>query len=76
MTLNGIPISEDSCIGDSLQYINSAYVTLSARVLVTTGNLPPAFVPSFIGQEYLDIATNKFYKAVGTTHPTDWVVLN
>lgn len=30
MILNGIPISEDECIGDSLAAINNAFVTLSA----------------------------------------------
>jgi hypothetical protein len=32
MVLNGIPISEDQCISDSLQYINSAFQTLSTNV--------------------------------------------
>jgi hypothetical protein len=30
MILAGIPISENQCIGDSLQYINSAFQTLSS----------------------------------------------
>ena len=33
MVLNGIPISDDQCIGDSLQYINGAFQTLSAEVV-------------------------------------------
>ena len=33
MILAGIPISENQCIGDSLQYINSAFQTLSGSVL-------------------------------------------
>ena len=32
MVLNGIPISDDQCISDSLQYINSAFQTLSTNV--------------------------------------------
>lgn len=31
MVLQGIPILEDQCIGDSLQYINSAFQTLCAN---------------------------------------------
>ena len=33
MTLAGIPISEDQCIGDSLEYLNGAFQTLSANLL-------------------------------------------
>lgn len=76
MILSGIPISEDACIGDSLQYINSAYLTLSARVSIAVDIAPPATIPKYIGQEHLDLNTKKFYKAVGTIHPTDWVVIN
>ena len=36
----------------------------------------PSSTPEFIGQEYLDTATNKFYKAKGTESSTDWVPLN
>jgi hypothetical protein len=36
----------------------------------------PSSTPDFIGQEYLDTATNKFYKAKGTDSSTDWVALN
>lgn len=32
MTLNGIPISDEQCMGESLQYINSAFQTLSTNV--------------------------------------------
>ena len=32
MTLAGIPISDDQCMGESLQYINSAFQTLSTNV--------------------------------------------
>lgn len=38
MNLNGIPISDDQCIGDSLQYINSAFQTLSTNVLTLSGS--------------------------------------
>ena len=38
MVLNGIPISDDQCIGDSLQYINSAFQTLSTNVLTLSGS--------------------------------------
>jgi len=36
----------------------------------------PTSTPEFIGQDYLDTATNKFYKAKGTTSSADWVALN
>lgn len=75
MILAGIPISENQCIGDSLQYINSAFQTLSARLIVSTGTVAPTGTPLFIGQEYLDIATTKFYKASALTS-SDWVALN
>jgi hypothetical protein len=75
MILAGIPISENQCIGDSLQYINSAFSTLSARLVVSTGTVAPTSTPLFVGQEYLDIATTKFYKASALTS-SDWVILN
>jgi hypothetical protein len=37
MILQGIPISEEQCIGDSLQHINNAFVTLSTFVLLSGG---------------------------------------
>jgi hypothetical protein len=42
-----------------------------------TGTATPvaAVVPAFIGQEYLDTATSKWYKSTGTTN-ADWVALN
>ena len=33
MALNGIPISEDQCIGDSLDAINDSFVELDSRTL-------------------------------------------
>lgn len=75
MTLNGIPISEDQCIGDSLQFINSAFVALSTISRVTVGSTNPSFVASYIGQEYLNTSTTKFFKASGF-NANDWVVLN
>ena len=75
MILNGIPISDDQCIGDSLQYINSAFQTLSARLVVRTGITAPTITPLFVGQEYLNTVTTKFYKASALTS-SDWVVLN
>ena len=36
----------------------------------------PSSTPEFIGQDYLDTATNKFYKAKGTASSADWVALN
>lgn len=75
MILAGIPISENQCIGDSLQYINSALVTLSARLIVSTGTVAPTGTPLFIGQEYLNTVTTVFYKASALTS-SDWVALN
>lgn len=37
MILTGIPISDDQSMGDSLQYINSAFQTLSTKVLTLSG---------------------------------------
>jgi hypothetical protein len=36
----------------------------------------PSSTPEFIGQDYLDTATNKFYKAKGTASSADWIALN
>ena len=35
MALNGIPISDEQCIGDSLPIINTAFATLDARIGVS-----------------------------------------
>jgi hypothetical protein len=45
MALNGIPISDDQCIGDSLVTINNAFVSLDASVLTlsSTANSLSAF---------------------------------
>lgn len=75
MTLNGIPISEDQCIGDSLQFINSAFTALSTISKVTVGATNPSFAASYIGQEYLNTTTTKFFKASGF-NTSDWVILN
>ena len=39
MSLNGIPISENQCIGDSLQYINEAFVALDSYVNAISTNV-------------------------------------
>ena len=39
MALNNIPISEDQCIGDSLDTINDSFVELDSRTLTNTGNI-------------------------------------
>lgn len=44
--------------------------------LITQGTTPPNFVPSKIGDEYLNTTTNKFYKAAGTSSINDWHILN
>lgn len=41
-----------------------------------TGSGVPSSTPNFIGQDYLDTVTNKFYKAKGTATSADWVALN
>lgn len=38
MALNGIPIPEEQCIGDSLQYINDAFVSLDNRTVQLSAN--------------------------------------
>lgn len=75
MTLNGIPISEDQCIGDSLQYINTDFQTLSARLVVITGTISPTATPLFVGQEYLNTDSSIFYKA-SALDASAWVPLN
>ena len=39
MALNGIPISDDQCIGDSLVTINNAFVSLDASVLTLSSTV-------------------------------------
>jgi hypothetical protein len=39
MSLNGIPISENQCIGDSLQYINEAFIALDSYVNALSTNV-------------------------------------
>lgn len=54
-------------------YIQDIYRKIN---LVTTGTTPPNYIPSRIGDEYVNTSTNKFYKAGGTTNVNDWHVLN
>lgn len=75
MILNGIPISENQCIGDSLDTINNAFIALSAFSRVLTGTTNPSSVPLFVGQEYLNTTTTKFFKASGL-NANDWLILN
>ncbi len=46
---------------------------IKSRMVWITGVVTPvsAVVPDFIGQEYFDSVTAKFYKAVGLTN-ADW----
>ncbi|MCQ6268396.1 hypothetical protein M1K46_22685 [Fictibacillus sp. WQ 8-8] len=46
------------------------------QVPTLTGTAAPTVIPSAIGQEFLDTANKKLYKAFGTTAETDWVVQN
>ena len=39
MALNGIPISENQCIGDSLQFINEAFIRLDSYVNTISANV-------------------------------------
>ena len=39
MALDGIPISEDQCIGDSLDTINNSFTTLDTRISILSGNI-------------------------------------
>jgi hypothetical protein len=39
LTLNGIPISDEQCIGDSLEIINNAFLSLSGNLSLTDGSL-------------------------------------
>jgi hypothetical protein len=39
MALNGIPISDDQCIGDSLDTINDSFVTLDSRTLALSSSI-------------------------------------
>lgn len=76
MILEGIPISEDECIGDSLDTINNAFVSLSTTMTVTVSSGVPWFAPSRIGQEYLNSVTGIFFKASATNTAGDWAALN
>lgn len=39
MALNGIPISEDQCIGDSLDTLNNSFTTLDTRISILSSNI-------------------------------------
>ena len=39
MALNGIPISEDQCIGDSLDTINDSFVELDSRTVTLSSSI-------------------------------------
>jgi hypothetical protein len=39
MALNGIPISDDDCIGDSLDTINESFVELDSRTLALSSSV-------------------------------------
>lgn len=41
-----------------------------------TGITAPDTAPDYVGQEYLDAAQKKVYKAFGTTDASDWVAIN
>jgi hypothetical protein len=43
MALNGIPISEDQCIGDSLLIINSSFQSLDARSTTLSSSLKTTY---------------------------------
>ena len=44
MALNGIPISEDQCIGDSLDTINSSFTELDSRTLNLSSSIDELYV--------------------------------
>lgn len=39
---------------------------------IFTGTTPPAFIPSGVGQHYVDTSAKKNYISVGTTSSSDW----
>lgn len=45
MALQGIPISDDQCIGDSLVTINNAFSTLDASVVALTASIYGNYLP-------------------------------
>jgi hypothetical protein len=55
MVLNGIPISDEECIGDSLATINSAFQTLSANV-ENLNNATPTI--SVVNSPTIDLSYN------------------
>lgn len=42
----------------------------------TIGINAPTSTPLYIGQIYIDTTSKKIYQAVGTSSPSDWIVLN
>lgn len=70
MALSGIPISEDQCIGDSLQTINLAFsaldvITSMINLGVGLPTLNPSLSTAHLGSIYLNLS--------GGTNQTLWV---
>ena len=86
--VSSIPTSSNSMIVDlingskSMTMYNPAGLSSGTpRYVLGTGIITqasgvPSSTPEFIGQDYLDTATSKFYKAKGTASSADWVALN
>lgn len=84
MVLNGIPISDDECIGDSLATINSAFQTLSTEVTTIdntlnisslTAILDDYFVPANGGSSSGVPTGSVTYYSLSSA-PTGWVECN
>jgi hypothetical protein len=78
------PTESNSCLmklARGIRSVTKSNAMQAAGVKIGTGTINtasgvPSTVPEFIGQDYLDTATNKFYKAKGTSTSADWIALN
>lgn len=79
-----IPTESNSCmitLARGTKCVTKSNAMQAAGVKTGVGTIAiasgvPSSTPDFIGQEQLDTATNKFYKAKGTASSADWIVLN
>ena len=79
-----IPTESNSCVltlAKGTKCVTKSNAMQAAGVKTGVGTIAivngvPSSTPDFIGQEQLDTATNKFYKAKGTASSADWIALN
>jgi hypothetical protein len=77
---NAFPFTVQS--GQTITFVRMDLVTSWTMVGYSGGtqkiisDAPPAVIPTFVGQEFLDTANQKKYEASGTTSVADWFALN